>query len=238
MPVRELADRAHASGALVLVDAAQTAGCLPVGAAGLGADFVALTGHKGLLGPTGTGALCIATNVEMRPLVRGGTGSDSEREFQPSHYPDALESGTPNVVGIAGLGAALTYLKRVTVGAVRARELELMSRAREGLSSLPHVVAHGPDDPKAAVGLLSLSVPGLSCSEVALALEATVGVFTRAGLHCAPGAHRTQGTYPEGTTRVSWGYHTTDEAVNRLLEGLDSLTLTHGRYLEGAVSHD
>lgn len=224
LPIRQIADLAHSHGSLVVLDAAQTAGVLPVSMTEMGVDVLAFTGHKGLLGPTGTGGLCLSTLVEVEPLIRGGTGSASELETQPEFLPDALESGTPNVVGIAGLLAAVQYVDSTGAKAIREHEVRLGARIRDALASLPNVTQHGPVDPEDSIGVISISIEGLLPSEVGLALEQVFGVQTRIGLHCAPAAHQTAGTYPVGTTRVSWGYFTTDEDIDVAIEGLTYLS--------------
>ncbi|MFS8639409.1 MAG: aminotransferase class V-fold PLP-dependent enzyme [Symbiobacteriaceae bacterium] len=218
-PVKEAAAIARRAGALVLVDAAQTAGTVPIDMVALGIDLLAFTGHKGLLGPTGTGGLILGERVnaaEMKPLVRGGTGSRSALERQPPDLPDRFEAGTVNLVGIAGLGAGLQAL--ADLGGpeeVGRRERELARQLWEGLSQIPGVRLYGPSDFAERVGVVSFTVEGRSVSEVGGRLDEEFGILTRVGLHCAPLAHRTIGTFPQGTVRMSPGPFNTPEQIER-----------------------
>jgi cysteine desulfurase family protein len=212
-------EAAHAHGVPVLVDAAQTAGAVPIDAGALGIDFLAFTGHKSLLGPTGTGGLCLGPDTDLEPLLRGGTGSESELEEQPEFLPDKLESGTLNAVGIAGLHAAVEVLLARGVASVREHEIALGRRLLDGLRNLP-VTVYGPSDPAQRVGLVSIDVHGLSPSEAGLILDERFGVMTRIGLHCAPAAHHVLGTYPTGTVRLSWSPMTTEREIDAVLHAL------------------
>jgi len=222
MPIGALAALAPRYGARVVVDAAQTAGASPIEVEALGVDVLAFTGHKGLFGPTGTGGLYVRQGVDLQPLVRGGTGSDSAREIQPDFMPDALESGTINVTGIAGLGAGVQFLDDVGIEAVRAHECALAVRFIAGVGAVPGVVVHGPADPASRCGIVSFTVSGASPSEVGLLLDEQFGILARTGLHCAPAAHRTIGTFPDGTIRFSFGWFNTagevDTAVGAVRE--------------------
>jgi cysteine desulfurase family protein len=234
VPVGDVAAIARAVGALTLVDAAQTAGTMPIDVEGLGADLLAFTGHKGLLGPTGTGGLYVREHVDLRPLVRGGTGSDSAREHQPEFMPDAFESGTSNVAGLAGLGAAIDFLRAVGVAAVREHERTLVSRFLERAGDVPTLTAHGPHDAARQCGLVSFTLEALSPADVALLLDERFDVMVRAGLHCAPAAHRAIGTLPTGTVRASFGWFNTIADVDALLDALRSIAAwarTHGAEL-------
>lgn len=211
-PVAEVARLAHAAGALFLVDGAQTVGAIPFRVADLGADLLAFSGHKGLLGPTGTGALYVGPGVDLRPVREGGTGTSSELDVQPLDLPHRLESGTPNTVGIVGLGAALEYLERRGVEDIRAHEVALMRVLREELREVPGLRLYGPEDPARCAGALSFTLPGLEPAEIGAILDAWFDVAVRPGLHCAPDAHRTLGTFPSGTVRLSVGpFNTADE---------------------------
>ncbi|MEW6547258.1 MAG: aminotransferase class V-fold PLP-dependent enzyme [Bacillota bacterium] len=220
LPVAAAARLAHEEGALVLVDAAQTAGCLPLDVTGMDLDLVAFTGHKALLGPQGTGGLYIREGISPRPLVRGGTGSLSHLEEQPDLLPDVYESGTLNGVGLAGLGAAVRYLADVGTDAVRQHELGLASRLLDGLRDIPGVRVHGPPDAQARVALVSFTVAGADPARVGELLDSDFGVMVRTGLHCAPWAHRTAGTYPAGTVRISLGYSNTLEEVDYVVSAV------------------
>lgn len=211
-PVAELARLAHEAGAWVLVDGAQTVGALPLQVEELGADLLAFSGHKGLLGPTGTGGLYVGPGIELRPVREGGTGTHSESDAQPEELPHRLESGTPNTVGLAGLGAALDYLERRGLEAIREHERRLVEVLRDGLGKIPGLTLYGPRDPRSQAGVVSFTLEGWPPTEVAAILDASFDVAVRPGLHCAPDAHRTLGTFPAGTVRLSPGpFNTVDE---------------------------
>ncbi|MDF2628461.1 MAG: cysteine desulfurase [Symbiobacteriaceae bacterium] len=226
-PVAEAAEVARRAGALLLVDAAQSAGTLEIDMGRMGIDLLAFAGHKGLLGPSGTGGLVLGASVDpgrLAPLMQGGTGSRSEQEVQPEDLPDKFESGTPNFVGIAGLGAGLAYVRERGVAAIRAHEMKLAERLREGLLRLagraPGVTVFGPADPALRVGAVSFTVDGLSVSDIGFALDEEFGVLTRVGLHCAPAAHRTIGTLPGGTVRLAPGPFTTAAEVDAAVDAI------------------
>lgn len=219
-PVAEIARAARRAGAFTLLDAAQTAGSIPISLADLPVDLVAAPGHKGLLGPQGTGFLYVREGVPLVPLIEGGTGSRSESDRQPDFYPDALESGTPNSVGVAGLGVALAWLIRRGVEAVRRKEEELLADLMDGLGRIPGVTTFGPRDPARRASVVSFRVDGEDPAEVGRRLEAEHGILVRSGLHCSPGSHRTLGTFPEGTVRVSPGPFTTRREISRFLSAL------------------
>ena len=208
LPVARIAALAQRAGALLLVDAAQTAGAVPIDMQTLGVDLLAFTGHKALLGPPGTGGLVIGPRVDtgvMDPLLRGGTGSRSEFEIQPEDCPDKFESGTPNGVGIAGLGAGVRCVLGHGIPAIREHEVMLIRTLAEGLANIPGVTVYGPADPTQRSATLSFTVAGRRVSEIGLRLDEEHEVLCRVGLHCAPAAHRTLGTFPEGTVRFAGG---------------------------------
>ena len=201
LPVAEVGRLARCHNLLFLVDAAQTAGAYPISVEADAIDLLAFTGHKALLGPQGTGGLYIGPRValdELRPLIRGGTGSRSEAEEQPDFLPDRYESGTLNGVGLAGLAAGVQELLKEGIPNVRAREMALTRRLLAGLERIPRVVVYGPRDAERQIGTVSFNVQGMESSEVGLRLDEESGVLCRIGLHCSPGAHRTIGTFPGG----------------------------------------
>lgn len=221
----------------LLLDAAQTAGCYPIDVQASSIDFLAFTGHKGLLGPQGTGGFYMREGLSVRPLKRGGTGSISEELYQPDFLPDALESGTQNNVGLAGLGAAVEYILTQGVETIRAHEQELTAALLKGLYDIQELTLYGPLNAEKQTATLSFTFdsilpnegdPGFTgCGAINLAwmeegltsreagdlLDTTYDIFVRSGLHCAPAAHRTLGTYPEGTVRASMGYFNTLDDV-------------------------
>jgi cysteine desulfurase family protein len=226
LPIGSMAAIAAERGVPLVVDASQTAGHLPLDLSALGAAAVAMPGHKGLLGPTGTGVLHLAPGVEVEPLIRGGTDSMSELEYQPDFAPDRYESGTLNAVGIVGLGAAAAYLAETGLDCAHAGGTALGRRLRDALADAAGITVYGPADERAGVGILSLNVDGLPCATVARMLDDEWGVMTRAGLHCAPAAHRSLGTAPEGTVRLSWGYGTSEHDVDTAAEAVRAIART------------
>jgi cysteine desulfurase / selenocysteine lyase len=223
LPIAALAAATAEAGVPLVVDASQSAGHMPLSLPALGASAVAMPGHKGLLGPTGTGVLYLAPGVEVEPLIRGGTGSRSESEYQPDFAPDRYESGTLNAIGIVGLGAAADYLREVGVDKVQGRLTDLGRRFRDGLAGADGVRLLGPEDPADGVGIASLNVEGVPCATVARLLDDEWGVMTRAGLHCSPAAHRSLGTAPEGTLRFSWGYDTSERDIDIAVEAVRTI---------------
>lgn len=220
LPVGEVARIARGAGALILVDAAQTAGVLPIDVKATGIDFLAFTGHKALLSAAGTGGLVLGENVdadELEPLVHGGTGSRSESEEQPGVLPDKYEAGTVNAVGIAGLKAGLDFIEERGLEEVRAHELELTRKLVGGLNDIPGVTVYGPPDATERTAVVSFNADGVSGSDVGRRLDEEFGVLCRVGLHCAPAAHRTLGTFPEGTVRFAPGIFTTEDDIEYTL---------------------
>jgi selenocysteine lyase/cysteine desulfurase len=223
LPVREISALAADARVPLIVDASQSAGHFPLDLSSLGAAAVAMPGHKGLLGPTGTGLLYLAEGVEPEPLIRGGTGSQSELEVQPDFAPDRYESGTLNSLGIVGLGAAVAHLRDVGIANVHRRLVELGARFRSALEAVDGITMQGPVDPADGVGILSLNVDGVPSATVSRFLDDEWGVMTRAGLHCAPAAHRSLGTAPNGTVRLSWSNDTTGEEIDTAAEALRTI---------------
>ena len=222
LPVAELAARAHAAGALVLVDAAQSAGHLPSRPADEGADLVAFTGHKGLLGPQGTGGLWVRAGVEVEPLLAGGTGGDSTLREMPSPMPDRLEAGTSNSPGIAGLLAGCEYVLAQGVEALHGHEAGLKARLRVQLSAIPGVEVLSPAAPD-GVGVVTVRCRDADHGLLATVLDQRFGVCTRPGLHCAPEAHAILGTLATGALRFSVGWASTDEDVDQAARGMAEL---------------
>jgi cysteine desulfurase / selenocysteine lyase len=223
LPIEALAAAAAEAGVPLVVDASQSAGHVPLSLPALGAAAVAMPGHKGLLGPSGTGLLYLAPGVEVEPLMRGGTGSQSELEYQPDFLPDRYESGTLNAMGIVGLGAAARYLREVGIDKVQQRLTALGRRFRDGLADVDGVTLHGPADPADSVGIASLNLTRVPCATVARLLDDEWGVMTRAGLHCSPATHRSLGTAPEGTLRFSWGNDTSDADIDVAIEAVRTI---------------
>lgn len=206
----------------LLVDGAQTAGALPLSLERDGIDLFACSGHKGLLGPTGTGCLYIRPGLEelIPPLTLGGTGSRSESDLQPEVLPDRYEAGTPNGAGLAGLGAAAQYLLKRTVADVRRHGLELTARLLDGLRAIDGATVYGPGEPEQITPTISLNLRGRPPDQVGLALDRRYDIMVRVGLHCAPQAHRTIASFPQGTVRISLGAFTKPDEVDAVLAAL------------------
>jgi cysteine desulfurase family protein len=219
-PVADLADIAHTADALMIVDGAQAGGHLPVDLSTLGVDAWACSGHKGLLGPQGIGVLYLAPECRPEPLVTGGTGGGySEDADQPEARPDRYEAGTPNTPGIAGLGAAIAFLQE-RGALVRAEEQRLARRLHEGVLEIRGFRVLGPQAGEQRVPVLSVLHDRIDADRLAFALDKRWGVATRAGLHCAPWAHRTMGTLSTGALRFGIGYGNTDSDIDVALEAL------------------
>jgi len=227
LPVAEVGRALHRMGGpLLVVDAAQSGGAVPINMQADGIDLLAFTGHKSLYGPMGTGGLIIGDRVpleEFRPLIRGGTGSRSEREEQPDFLPDMCESGTPNAVGLAGLEAGVRWVLERGVEAIRAHEVELTRRLSDGLREIPGVTVYGSQDARLRTAVVSFNIAGMEPSEVGMRLDEEYGIMCRVGLHCAPAAHRTIGTFPAGTVRFALGAFTTREEVDAALRAVARL---------------
>jgi selenocysteine lyase/cysteine desulfurase len=192
----------------------------------MGVDLLALPGHKGLLGPQGTGALYVSSDVTLLPLLYGGTGIRSEDLQMPDELPERLEAGTLNTVGLAGLGAALRFLSERGIAAVRTHEVALTKLLLDGLSEIPGLRIHGVADPERQVATVSISLRGWEPLDLAAVLDSSFEIAVRAGLHCAPDAHRTLGTFPGGTVRLSAGCFTTAVDIEHAVAALGQLATT------------
>jgi cysteine desulfurase family protein len=223
LPIAEFARIAHETGAWLVVDAAQTAGAVPIHLPVLGADLLAFTGHKELYGPPGIGGLVIADHFDpavIRPLVCGGTGSGSESELQPCDLPDRFESGTPNLPGIAGLGASLAWLCEFGFENIRAHRERIHGALLDGLADIPGLRVYGTGDVSRSVAIVSVTLGDQPVSRIGHRLDQEFGILTRVGLHCAPAAHRSVGSFPGGTVRLAPGLFTTETEVEQTLEAL------------------
>ncbi len=226
MPVHEVGLLARERGVPFMVDAAQAGGAVPLNMREDCIDILAFTGHKSLYGPTGTGGVIFGERIEadtILPLFEGGTGSRSEEEFQPFFFPDRFESGTPNGAGIAGLGAALEWLEREGKDTILRREQALAAKLTEGLASVPGITLYGAEDAGKRTGVVSFTVDNIEVSEIGEILDDEFGIMTRVGLHCAPAAHKTIGTFPSGTVRMSAGAFTTPEDIDTALQAVCSI---------------
>lgn len=225
-PAREVGRIARQHGAIFLLDAAQTAGELPIDVQDLQVDLLAAPGHKGMLGPLGTGILYVREGMEahVESLRQGGTGSQSDLDQQPVELPDKYESGNLNVPGILGLGAAANWLAERGLDAIRQHTRDLTARMLQALAAMPAANLHGPLDADQRMGIVSLTVDGFDSQEIAATLDASFGVQVRPGIHCAPQAHRTLGTLDQGgTVRLSVAPLVTSQQIDDAMHALAQL---------------
>ena len=211
--IDSIGEIAREAGALFLLDAAQSAGSEPIDVIRTGIDLLAAPGHKGLYGPQGTGFLYVSPAVSLKPLLQGGTGSSSTAEEQPMTLPEGFEAGTLNLPGIAGLGAGVEFVLERGVAVIGDKERRLVTLAAKRLAELPEVTLYGPSDPALRGSVLSFTVAGTDPAALAFMLDHSHDIAVRAGLHCAPQAHRTLGAFPGGTLRMSPGWFSTGEDI-------------------------
>ncbi|UCD09357.1 MAG: aminotransferase class V-fold PLP-dependent enzyme [Dehalococcoidales bacterium] len=213
---------------IFMLDAAQTAGKYQLDVQTDNIDLLAFSGHKGLFGPPGTGGLYIGERVELDTLREGGTGSQSELEEQPSQLPNRFESGTLNTAGIAGLGAGLRYIFEESTNKILGHEIRLTSRLIEGLSEIPGVTIYAASDIGRQCSVVSFTISDMEMGDVGTILDQAFDIKVRTGLHCAPSAHKTLGTFPRGTVRLSPGYFNTDEEIDVTLEAIERIAFSRG----------
>lgn len=229
MPLDALGEICQRHQLYFVVDSAQTAGIVPINMDKMHIDALAFTGHKGLRGPQGTGGFLVSQELaeQMEPLISGGTGSVSHTEEIPDFMPDRFESGTPNLPGIYGLHEALLYLKTHSLQAINEKELSLTGYFLEQLQALDdtgrHIRIIGKKDLTDRNAVVSIQTPEIDMSQVAWQLDNEYGVMTRVGLHCAPNAHKTLGTYPAGTIRFSFGPENTKNELDFAIQGLKKI---------------
>ena len=211
---------AREHGLLFILDASQTAGVLPIDLAAMGIDVVCFTGHKSLMGPQGTGGLCLREGLEIRPFTVGGTGVQSYSEAQPGEYPTRLEAGTLNGHGLAGLSAALDFLSETGIARIHAHEDALARRFYEAVRDLPGVTVYGDFSAPVRAPVVTLNIGDLDSAEVSDELAERFGIATRPGAHCAPRLHRALGTEEQGAVRFSWSYFNTEEETAAAAEAV------------------
>lgn len=235
MPISDIGAIARDRGIVFCVDAAQTAGAVPVDIKEMNIDLLAFTGHKSLYGPQGTGGLYIGHGLEKQitPLMMGGTGSRSEFENQPDFLPDKYESGTPNALGIAGLGAGVRFVLETGVESIRNKEIALSGQLMDGLKDIPGIRIYGCNNAQKQTPVVSFTMDGTRPSEAALVLDEDFGIMSRPGLHCAPSAHRTIGTFPQGTIRLSPGYFNTAEEIQYTLHAIAQIASRNNKGARG-----
>jgi len=222
-PIEEYGALSRRHNLIFMVDAAQTAGKYPIDVQIGNIDLLAFSGHKGLLGPPGTGVLYVGNRVDLDSLREGGTGSHSELEEQPADLPYKFESGTVNSVGISGLGAGLKFIFNEGLGKIRAHGQYLIDRLIEGLTAIPEVILYRSKDGFKQVPIISFNLEGSAPAEVGAILDQAFDIKVRTGLHCAPAAHKTLGTFPLGTVRLSPGYFNTAKEINCTLEAIEEI---------------
>ena len=225
LPLKEIGEICHRRGISFFVDSAQKAGAFPISMEDCHIDALGFTGHKGLLGPQGIGGLLMTDRIaaDLEPLIAGGTGSASHLEEMPAFLPDRFEAGTMNLPGIIGLHAALEFLSARAPGVIADHELRLAMAFREGVTKLPHTRPVGLETKEGRAAIVSVDFPEDDNARIAFELEQNFGIMTRVGLHCAPRAHQTLGTYPGGTVRFSFGWDNTMEEVDFALEALGKI---------------
>jgi selenocysteine lyase/cysteine desulfurase len=211
--------RERGKGARVMIDAAQTAGAAAIDFREIDLDFLAFTGHKGLMGPQGIGGLVIRKGIDIEPLCFGGTGSDSEFERQPEFLPDRLESGTQNNPGIIGLAAGIRFIEMKGLATIIEKERELTARLVSGLDSINgcRVYRGEPDN---RLGVVAYNIDSIPCSSIGQRLNEDHEIFIRTGLHCAPLAHKTLGTFPDGSARVSVSYFNSEDEIDKFIDAM------------------
>lgn len=225
-PIREIGRLVRKYDSLLLVDAAQSAGVLPIDMQEMNIDILAFTGHKGLLGPTGTGGVIFGERVnvdEIEPIIHGGTGSLSQLYEQPSKLPDKFESGTQNSIGIAGLLAGIDWIHKRGLDEIRNHEVSLNQILLEGLADIKGVKIFGNKKPDESSGIVSIRIENRKVSEVGLILDENYNILCRVGLHCAPSVHHTIGTFPEGTIRLAHSIFTSKKDIETTISAIKAI---------------
>lgn len=223
-PITEIGKIAKKHHISLLIDSAQTAGAYPIDVVRDNIDYLAFTGHKSLLGPTGTGGLLVNCDTCMSPLKSGGTGGNSKHPYQPEGFPTKYESGTPNVAGIIGLGEALNYIFSVGVDKIRKTEEELVEYALKKLSEVDGIEIYGPKNTQKIVGVISFNIKNIPVEEIAQELDHKYDIAVRIGLHCAPTAHSVIGTVDRGTVRIGIGYFNKKKHIDMLVKALKNIS--------------
>lgn len=225
LPLKEVGQIAKKHGLYFIADTAQTAGVFPISMKEMQIDALAFTGHKGLLGPQGIGGFLITDEMAelVDPLITGGTGSISDTEETPDFLPDKFEAGTMNLPGVIGLHRALSYLEETGIDVIRKKEAHLTELFLEGVKKLPGLRVIGKETMEGRTAVVSLQSDTVDEAVLAFELDSTYHIMTRVGMHCAPNAHKTLKSFPEGTVRFSFGYHNTEEEVEYALKALQEI---------------
>jgi len=226
MPIQDIGNICKENGLYFILDTAQTAGVLDIDFKGLNLDFLAFTGHKGLLGPQGTGGFIVSdrANMIMTPFIEGGTGSKSDLDIQPNFLPDKFESGTFNTPGIVGLKAGVEFIKNTGIDNIRNHESILADIFINGLKSINGVDIHGPLDSHKQTSTIAINIKDMDASEVSYILDSKYGIMNRAGMHCTPLGHKTIGTFPKGALRFSIGYFNTENEIEYTLDAINKIS--------------
>ena len=222
LDIERIAKTAHSHGALVIVDASQTAGCWPIDMKKMGIDVLCFTGHKGLMGPQGTGGICVKEGIEIRPFKVGGSGVQSYSRTHPAEYPTRLEAGKLNGHGLAGLGAAAKFISETGVENIHAKERSLMLRFYEGVKNIEGVTVYG-DFTKDRTAIVALNIRDYESGEVSYELSQGYGIATRPGAHCAPRMHKALGTAEVGAVRFSFSFYNTEEEIDEAVRAVAEL---------------
>lgn len=228
MPLEEVGRIAVRKGILFMVDGAQGAGHMDLDVQKNHIDILAVPGHKGLMGPQGTGALYIRKGVQSAPLLAGGTGSRSKDEEQPEDFPEGYEAGTVNSPGIIALGAAVRFINKIGVKVIEAHEQRLTERLQKGLDEIDGVVIYGPEDTAQKTAVVAMNIEGIDCEEAANILNDRYGIAVRAGFHCSGRAHDTIGTGNIGCMRICPGLYTSDKEIDEVIRAVGDIVKTKG----------
>ncbi len=222
-PIKEIGEICKTNRVLYLVDAAQTAGIIPIDMQESHIDLLAFTGHKKLYGPPGIGGLCIQNNLMIDTLIHGGTGSKSEMETHPEFYPDRLEAGTANTVGIIGLKAGVNYILQKGIDHLYNKQKELITYFISLLEKMDDIIIYGPNKNEERLPLVSVNIRNMTCSDFAYKLDKEFNIMVRPGLHCSPLAHKSIGSFPEGTVRFSLGCFNAEEEIMYTIDAIKKI---------------
>ncbi|WP_123054211.1 aminotransferase class V-fold PLP-dependent enzyme [Clostridium sp. JN-1] len=229
-PIREIGEIAKRHNIVFLVDAAQTAGAYPIDVVKDNIGILAFTGHKSLLGPTGTGGFLMNCDANIIPSKSGGTGGDSSYPYQPDYFPNKYEAGTPNVVGIVGLGEALNFIYSKGIENIRKKEESLIKYAIQKISEVDGIEIYGPRDYKKIVGVISFNLSDIPAEEIAFELDRKYDIMVRVGIHCAPTAHKLMGTQEKGAVRIGIGYFNKKEDIDKIVEALKDISSCYKKF--------
>ncbi len=224
MPIAEIGEMARSRGALFLVDASQGAGSVLIDVESMNIDLLAFPGHKGLMGPQGTGGLYVGPDVDIKPLMQGGTGSNSELIYQPEYLPDLIESGTLNTPGIVGLASAIDFIRETGIDNIGKHRHRLVERLHEGISRLEGITVYSRPEKGKNSGIVAFNFDWADSNEIAYILDKKYNIAVRAGLHCAPAAHATLGTLRRGAVRISPGWFNTMDEIEYVIKTIEEIS--------------